>query len=295
MKQIIIEVGSTVTKVDEEKNNELRRINEKTIQFKKHYKEENKLNWSDVEELISLVNNLKEEKTNLYICGTSIFRDLKDNEKSEFLTYFKTKTGHNFEIISAKEENELTVLGATRFINNKACIFIGGGGSTELAIFDKEIKESANSNIGVIDAMENFKDLNEDIAFSKIETVKKFVKSRLNLPKEKADILILAGGDHEKFIREAKIKHEPNDLYEDPNAPIKMDLLTRTEETEKFFYKISLDEIKGRVEDPAWWYATRMMCIFVLVVAESIDAKYIIPTNLGMSYGILEKLKRNNK
>lgn len=23
--------------------------------------------------------------------------------------------------------------------------------------------------------------------------------------------------------------------------------------------------------------------------------KYIIPTNLGMSYGILEKLKRNNK
>ena len=74
-----------------------------------------------------------------------------------------------------------------------------------------------------------------------------------------------------------------------------MDLLTRTEETEKFFYKISLDEIKGRVEDPAWWYATRMMCIFVLVVAESIDAKYIIPTNLGMSYGILEKLKRNNK
>lgn len=62
MKQIIIEVGSTVTKVNAEENNKLIRIKDKTIQFKKNY----------------------------------------------------------------KEENKLIVLGATRFVNEKACVFVGG-------------------------------------------------------------------------------------------------------------------------------------------------------------------------
>ena len=47
--------------------------------------------------------------------------------------------------------------------------------------------------------------------------------------------------------------------------------------------------IKRRVKDPDWWYATRAMSAFVLVVAEAIDAKYIIPTDIAMVYGILDK------
>ena len=41
--------------------------------------------------------------------------------------------------------------------------------------------------------MQKFPDLAEDIATTNLETVKTFIKERLNLPKEKADILILAG------------------------------------------------------------------------------------------------------
>lgn len=33
------------------------------------------------------------------------------------------------------------------------CVFIGGGGYTEIAIYDKEIKESVNTKIGVIDVI----------------------------------------------------------------------------------------------------------------------------------------------
>ena len=36
-----------------------------------------------------------------------------------------------------------------------------------------------------------------------------------------------------------------------------------------------------------WWYATRAMSAFVLVVAEEIGAKYIVPTDIAMVYGIL--------
>lgn len=294
MNKLIIEVGSTVTKVDELIDDELVRIKEKTILFKKHYKDENKLNNNDIEELITLTNSLKTRSKDIYICGTSIFRNLTKDEKENFTNYFYAMTGYNFEIITANDENRLTVLGATRFTKDKACVFVGGGGSTEITIYDKGIKETANSNIGVIDIMEYYKDLKEDYATSNIEEIKAHIKSKLTLPKEKTDILILAGGAHERFIKEARINHTTNTIYKDPKAPIMMDMKTRIEETNRFYKEISLNEIKARVEDPAWWDAARMMCTFILVVAESIEAKYIIPTDIGMSYGIIEKLKKKD-
>ena len=106
------------------------------------------------------------------------------------------------------------------------------------------------------------------------------------MPKEKADILILAGG-HEKFARYSGIKYESNTLYNDMVSPIMMDIETRRKETERYYKSISLDNIRNKVSDPDWWYATRAMSAFVLVVAEEIEAKYILPTNIAMVYGFL--------
>ena len=61
--------------------------------------------------------------------------------------------------------------------------------------------------------------------------------------KEKADILILAGGGHEKFARYSGIKYEENTLYKDSASPIMMDIETRKKETERYYKSISLDEI----------------------------------------------------
>ena len=190
-------------------------------------------------------------------------------------------------MMSQEKENELTGYGTTRFVNKKVCVFIGGGGSTEISIYDNGIKESINTKIGVIDIMQKFPDLAEDIAKTDLETVKAYIKERLNLPKEKADILILAGGGHESFARNSGIKYEDNTLYNDPAQQIMMDIETRKSETERYYKEISLDEIRARVNDPDWWYATRAMCAFALVVAEAIDAKYVVPTNIAMVYGLL--------
>ena len=289
MNKIIIEVGSTCTKIDKFDGNNIEKLEGVTIQFKKHYNEDKCLRESDVQELIKSVNALKIVSEDIYVCGTSIFRTLTDNEKEKFLKRFKKETGYNFNIISQESENELTVFGATRFVNDKACVFIGGGGSTEIAMYNKEIKESCNTKIGVIDVMQEFPDLAEDLATTDLEKVKAFIKERLNLPKEKADILILAGGGHEKFARYSGIKYEENTVYKDSAAPIMMDIETREKETERYYKSISLNEIKRRVKEPDWWYATRAMSAFVLVVAEAIDAKYIIPTDIAMVYGILDK------
>lgn len=290
MEKIVIEVGSTCTKIDKYDGEKIDRLDEITIQFKKNYAESNKLKESDIEELINAVKDVQKRTKDIYVCGTSIFRNLSGDEKESFLNRFKSETGYDFNIISPEEENKLTVFGATRFVKDKVCVFIGGGGSTEIAIYDSGIKEIANTPIGVIDLMEKYPDLAEDLAKSNLDEVKQFVKERLNFPKEKADILILSGGGHKKFATLSGIKYEKNTLYQDEASPIMMDIKTRIDETEKYFYRISLDEIRARVEDPKWWYATRAMCAFVLVVAEEIGAKYIVPTDITMVYGIINKL-----
>ena len=291
MNKIIIEVGSTCVKIDRYNGNNIERLDEITIQFKKHYNENNHLMEDDIKELIKKINDSKCISKDIYVCGTSIFRTLSKEEKEKFLEKFKNETEYDFNIISQEEENRLTVLGATRFVKDKVCVFIGGGGSTEIAIYDKKIKESANTKIGVIDVMQKFPDLAENYATTDVETEKEYIKERLNLPKQKADILILAGGGHEKFARYSGIKYEENTLYKDSVSPIMMDIETRKKETERYYKSISLDEIKQRVKDPDWWYATRAMCAFTLVVAEAIDAKYIVPTNIAMAYGIIENEK----
>ena len=141
MNKIIVEVGSTCTKIDKYDGKNVERINEITIQFKKHYNEDKTLRETDIKELIESINDLKVISEDIFVCGTSIFRNLNEEEKKNFLNRFKNETGYGFNIISQDEENELTVFGTTRFVKDKVCVFIGGGGSTEIAIFDSGIKE----------------------------------------------------------------------------------------------------------------------------------------------------------
>lgn len=289
MNKIIIEVGSTNTKIDIYDGKDVKRFDELTILFKKNYKKNNSIDKDDLNKLISYILKLKKDYNDIYVCGTSVFRDLNDSEREEFLNDFFDKTGLNFNIISQEQENELTVLGATRFVDEKVCVFVGGGGSTEISIFDKTILESKNTSIGVMDIMNEFPDLADDFASTPLEDVMNYIEKRLNVPNDHADILILAGGGHEVFARGSGIKYENNTLYEDESASIMMDIETRKNETKRYYEAISLDDIKNRVSNPDWWFATRAMCAFVLVVAEKIGAKYIVPTNISMVYGLLEQ------
>ena len=59
MDKIIVEVGSTCTKIDKFNGKNIERIEEKTIQFKKHYNEDKKLRESDIVELIKSIQELK--------------------------------------------------------------------------------------------------------------------------------------------------------------------------------------------------------------------------------------------
>lgn len=287
MEKIIIEVGSTVTKFDKYDGKNIERIGLKTIEFKKNFKKENKLDIEDVETLVNSVRELQKEYKDIYVCGTSIFRSLPEEQKKEFLDTFYNETKLVFEVIEASRENELTVLGATKNVLGSVAVLVGGGGSTEISIYDNGIKEMVNSEIGVIDIMNKYPDLANDFATTDIEEVKKTIKEKLNLPKQKVETLILAGGGHLYFALNSGISHKKNSLYDDSLQPVFMDIETRIKDTEKYYKEISLDEIRKRVDDPAWWYATRAMCAFVLVVAEELGAENIVPTDISMVNGLV--------
>ena len=284
MKKIVVEVGSTCTKVDCYDGEKIDHIKTLPIEFKKNYKKENKLDYNDVRKLIELVNSIESE--DVFVCGTSIFRQLRENEKEEFLNLFKKETKKDFNIISQEDENIYTVKGATKHVK-EALVFVGGGGSTEISYFNLEIKDMKNNKFGVMDILNVFPDLGNDIASTSLDIVMEYIRNKIEVPNIKTDIMILAGGGHEYFARESGIRYKENNLYEDPNETIMMDINTRIEDTKRYYTEISLDEIRKRVEEPAWWYATRAMCAFVLVVAEKVGAKYIIPTDISMIYGII--------
>lgn len=288
MEKIIIEVGSNNTKIDLYNGKEVKHLKTEVIEFKKNYKKENKLDEKDINTLINIVKDYKKNYENIYVCGTSIFRNLTEEQNIEFLNRFYKETNLKFDIISQEKENELTVIGTTRNVNDKVAVLVGGGGSTEITIYENGIKEMVNSPIGVVDIMNKFPDLADNFATTDIETIKNEIKKKIKLPKEKADILILAGGGHLYFALNSGINYQKNNLYTDELQPIMMDIETRKKDTDRYYKEISLDDIRKKVDNPNWWYATRAMCAFVLVVAEEIGAKYIIPTDISMVYGLLD-------
>lgn len=289
MEKIIVEVGSTCMKIDRYDGKNIDHLETYTIEFKRNFKKENKLDLDDVHKLIEKIKEIKSKYSNIYVCGTSVFRMLDNRQREEFLKLFKDETDVDFEIISQEKENELTVIGATQKVNQKVAVFVGGGGSTEIAIYDGKITEMVNTPIGVIDIMNIFPDLGDDLASTDLEKVKKVVEEKINVPEEKADILILAGGGHKHFALNSGFNYVENNLYTDENQPIMMDINSRIKDSERYYKEISLDEIRNRVKDPNWWYATRAMVAFVLVVAEKMNVKYIVPTDISMVYGLLNK------
>lgn len=288
MEKIVIEVGSTCTKVDGFDGENIIHIDTVAIEFKKHYLEHNAIIEEDIEEVISLVKKYKNKysKDIIFVCGTSVFRTMEELEKENFLTRFKNETELEFNIITQEDENILTVRGATKNVK-EAVVFVGGGASTEISYFNNEIKEMKNNKFGVMDVLKVFPDLAEDIASTSLETIMKYIEERIEVPNIKTDILILAGGGHEYFAKTSGIRYNKNELFADKYEDIMMSIEERVEDTNRYYTQISLDEIRSRVDEPKWWYCTRAMCAFVLVVAKKIGAKYIVPTDISMIHGII--------
>lgn len=279
---IIVEIGSTNTKAYLYKDEKVENLSFKTIEFKNHYKKENKISEDDKKLLFEFIDNIKEE--NIFVFGTSIFRNLTLEQKEEWKKEFKTKTNLDFYIVMSDEENELTVYGAVANINyqGKIAVMIGGGGSTELSIVENG------------DTADMFPDLRTDYAVSDYNFMVNKTKELVNKPNNKADLIILAGGDYIYYYEELNYPVVKNKFYDSDLQPYCLDVETMHKLDRNFFYEISLEDVCKRTNNDAWWRGARGMRLCVKALVDILEVKYIIPTRISMVYGIVEKIKNND-
>lgn len=294
-KFVIIEIGSTNTKSYLCENGNVQNLGFQTIEFKNHYKKEQKIDEKDKEALFQFIDNIKHE--NIFVFGTSIFRNLTNLQKEEWLHEFKERTGLDFHIVTSDMENEFTVYGAVSNIDydGKIAVMIGGGGSTELSIVEnRKIIEKANSTFGAMDTTDLFPDLRSDFATTDYDLMVKKTKELVNVPKNKADLLILAGGDYIYYYEELNYPVVENKFYHDLLQPYCLDIKTMDQLDRNFFYEVSLEEVCRRTNNDAWWRGARGMRLCVKALVDILDVKYIIPTRISMVYGIAQKIQNDD-
>lgn len=193
-------------------------------------------------------------------------------------------------------ENELTVYGTVADIDydGRIAVMIGGGGSTELSIVENgRIIEKANSTFGAMDTTDMFPDLRTDYATTDYEYMVEKTKELVNKPENKADLLILAGGDYIYYYEELKYPVEKNKFYDNELQPYCLDTTTMDKLDRNFFYEISLEEVCKRTNNDGWWRGARGMRLCVKALVDILEVKYIIPTRISCVYGIVEKIKNN--
>lgn len=290
----IVEIGSNNTKTHIYKNKKLIMENNTTIEFKKNYKINKEIDKKDLEKLYLLIKLIKTYTDNIYLFGCSIFRNLKSKELAKINNELEERFNLKIEVVSQENEAKYTALGCYNNLpySKNICIFIGGGGSIEL-IFVKEgeIISQKYYEFGVVDITEKFPSLKEDIPTCTFNEVYEYISTLINDINLKADILILAGGDHLYWYNNAHYKLLPNTLYKKGNQkymiPIKM-----SDEYDKDALITSLERIKNNSDNPLWFDGSRAMKVITNYISHQIDAKYIIPTKINMEDGLKDILTK---
>ena len=284
----IIEIGSNNTKTHIYKDEDVIYENTTTIQFKKNYKKENKINEEDLNEFYKVIENVLSYTKNVNMYGCSIFRNISKEELNEINKKIYDKFGFEIQVVSQEDEAQYTALGCYSNIeyNGNICIFIGGGGSIELIfVNNKKIIDKKYYNFGVVDITNEFGTLKNDIPDCSFNDVYNYVDELIGDIDRKTEVLILAGGDHLYWYNNARYDLIENTLYKNKNQKY---MLT-TEMSDKYDKDAlitSLDRIRANSDNPKWFDGSRAMKVITNLISHKIDAKYIIPTKINMEDGL---------
>lgn len=284
----IIEIGSNNTKTHIYKDEEVIYDNTTTIEFKKNYKRENKVNEEDLNKLYEVIEIALNYTKNVNIYGCSIFRNISKEELSKINKNLYNKFNLEIQVVSQEDEANYTAIGCYNDIeyNGNICVFIGGGGSIELIfVNNKNIIDKKYYNFGVVDVTNKFDTLKNDIPSCSFSDVYNYVNQLIDDINIKADVLILAGGDHFYWYNNAGYNLIKNTLYKNENQ--KYMLTTEMNDNyDKDALVTSLDKIRANSDNPKWFDGSRAMKVITNLVSHKINAKYIIPTRINMEDGI---------
>ena len=288
----IIEIGSNNTKTHVYEGDSVLYDNNTTIEFKKNYQENSKLKESDIEKLYKAIEKAKEYTENIHVYGCSIFRKLSSEELNNINTELNNRYNVKVEVVSQEDEANYTALGCYSGINydGNICIFIGGGGSTELIFVNNgQVVDKKYYDFGVVDVTKKFESLKNDVPECSFDEVYNYVNELIDDVNSKSDVLILAGGDHLYWYNNARYELKPNSLYNSENQKY---MITKdmSDQYDRDALVTSLDRIRQNSDNPLWFDGSRAMKVITNLVSQKIDAKYIIPTKINMEDGLKKQI-----
>lgn len=288
----IIEIGSNNTKTHIYENESLIYENSTTIEFKKNYLKENKIYENDLEKLFNLIKKAKEYTENIHVYGCSIFRNIRKEELEEINSKLKDEFNVEIEVVSQEDEAALTALGCYNNLDydGNICVFIGGGGSTELIFVNNgNVIDKKYYDFGVVDITSKFSSLKNDVPDCTFDEVYNYINELIGNIDIKADILILAGGDHFYWYNNARYELIENTLYRKENQKY-MITTQMSDKYDRNALVTSLDRIRQNSDNPKWFDGSRAMKVTTNLISHKVNAKYIIPTKINMEDGLKNKL-----
>ena len=290
----IIEIGSNNTKTHIYDGNDLVYENTSTIEFKKNYNEKNKIKEEDIELLYDVIDKALSYTNNIHIYGCSIFRNISNEELDEINSKLKKQYSIEIEVVSQEDEANYTALGCYSDLpyNKNICVFIGGGGSIELIFVKKgKIIDKKYYGFGVVDVTKKFESLKDDIPTCTFDEVQAYINTLIGDIDTKADVLILAGGDHLYWYNNARYELSENTLYKKDNQPYMLTIDT-SDKYDRDALVSSLDRVRANSDNPIWFDGSRAMKTITNLISHKVNAKYIIPTKINMEDGIKNKLSK---
>ena len=288
----IIEIGSNNTKTHIYEGDKLIYENSTTIEFKKNYLKENKIYENDLDKLFNIIEKAKVYTENIHIYGCSIFRNIRKEELDEINGKLKDKFNVRIEVVSQEDEAALTALGCYSNIDYKEniCVFIGGGGSIELIFVNNgKVIDKKYYDFGVVDITSKFTSLKNDVPDCTFDEVYNYINTLIGNIEIKADVLILAGGDHFYWYNNARYELIENTIYENENQRY-MITTDMSDKYDRDALVASLDRIRQNSDNPKWFDGSRAMKVITNLISHKVEAKYIIPTKINMEDGLKNKL-----
>ena len=290
----IIEIGSNNTKTHIYQDGQLLFESNATIEFKKNYSKEDGLNSSDIEKLYEVIKTAKKYTQNVFVFGTSIFRKLEKVELDEINENLKAMFSVKIEVVSQEDEARLTAIGCYDGINydGDICVFIGGGGSIELIfVSGGKVVDKKYFGFGVVDVTNKFESLKDDIPTCTFDEVYNHVDELVGNVEFKADVLILAGGDHLYWYNNAGYKLLENSLYNHDKQKF-MITTQMSDNYDRDALGTSLDIVRQKSDNPKWFDCSRAMKVITNLISHKVDSKYIIPTKINMEDGLKNDIEK---
>lgn len=293
----IIEIGSNNTKTHVYKDGKTEVNKTTTIEFKKNYQNLGYVSTDDLEKLYVEIDEALEYTSDIHIYGCSIFRNISDEELSNINKLLSDKYNLKIEVVSQEDEANYTAQGCYQNIDYEAplCVFIGGGGSIELIfVQNKEVFGKKMYDFGVVDVTKKYPGLSNDIPDCTFDEVTEYVNSLIGDIEFKADAIALCGGDHIYWFKNALYDMDENTLFESENQ----NYMIRTEKADMYDRDMmvsSLDVVRERSDNPAWFDGSRAMRIIVNSITHKIGAHTVIPTSINMEIGIKASLESENE